>query len=221
MNWHCWSISCKFAMYFFTYQYNQWQVSTLLNVHVWHARNNDALEVNEQVLDVTLFQLETNQHQLKDSLSALTRKENLRDPTKLDLTDIQGTSVIAIIVSLQWCLHGCSDDNQECQFFSHVLRYLTMSTGLQVELQDWMILPYEVEFRQKIGTGGLYFPLSSLSAFYNVLWPHLHNSGQVFLGIWNNTPVVLKVLMMASGITPSSMVCDSFCFADKLLIPCL
>ena len=67
-------------------------------------------------------------------------------------------SVMAIIVSLKRRLDTRSDGDRELQFFSHVLRYLTTSTGQQVELQRWMITSYEVEFGRMIGAGGLCAP---------------------------------------------------------------
>jgi hypothetical protein len=42
-----------------------------------------------------------------------------------------------------------------------------------------------------------------------------HNSGQVFLGTWNNTPVALKVLTTQGGIVPSSMVRYGINIADE------
>ena len=71
-------------------------------------------------------------------------------------TDTPGCSVMAMIVSLQRRLDHHSDGERERQFFSHVLRYLTASSGLRVELQSWMITSYEVEFGPRIGSGGLY-----------------------------------------------------------------
>ena len=62
---------------------------------------------------------------------------------------------MAMIVSLQRRLEGRSDGDRERQFFSHVMRYLTTSSGIRVELQSWMITYYDVEFGQKIGSGGL------------------------------------------------------------------
>jgi hypothetical protein len=62
---------------------------------------------------------------------------------------------MAMIVSLQRRLDSCSDGDQEQKFFAHVLRYLTTSSGIQVELQNWMITSYDVEFGRKIGSGGL------------------------------------------------------------------
>ena len=132
-------------------------------------------------------------------------------------TDKDGSSVMAIIVSLQRRLNNLLDGPQERQFFSYVLRYLTVSSGLRVELQNWMITPYEVEFGPKIGSGRL-----CVSVVLVLLWLiHIHNSGQVFLGTWDNTPVALKVLTTQGGIMPSSMVCCGINIADEVLMLCV
>ena len=60
------------------------------------------------------------------------------------------------MVSLQCCLDHGADGDREWQFFSHTLKYLTTVSGRQVEMQNWMITSYEVEFRPQIGSGGLY-----------------------------------------------------------------
>ena len=70
-------------------------------------------------------------------------------------TDTQDGSVVAMIVSLQRRLDLRLDGDRELQFFSHVLRYLTTTSGIRVELQSWMITSYEVEFGPKIGSGRL------------------------------------------------------------------
>jgi hypothetical protein len=63
---------------------------------------------------------------------------------------------MAMMVSLEKRLQTGSDDDREHQFFAHTLRYLTTTSGRQVETEDWMITPYEVEFGREIGSGGLY-----------------------------------------------------------------
>ena len=66
---------------------------------------------------------------------------------------------MAMMVSLQRRLQTGSDDNRERQFFAYTLRYLTTFSGRQVEMEDWMVTSYEVEFGHEIGSGGLYvFP---------------------------------------------------------------
>ena len=117
-----------------------------------------------------------------------------------------------MIVSLQRRLDSHSDDGRERRFFTHVLLYLTTSSGLRIELQNWMVTSYEVEFGPKIGSGGLYVfsivvvdPRGVLFANYEC------NSGQVYLGTWNNTQIALKVLVTETGTFPSSTVgCGSY-----------
>ena len=61
-----------------------------------------------------------------------------------------------MMVSLERRLQTGSDENRERQFFTHTLQYLTTSSGRQVEMEEWIITSYEVEFGHEIGSGGLY-----------------------------------------------------------------
>jgi hypothetical protein len=113
---------------------------------------------------------------------------------------------MAMMVSLQRRLDNLSDSEQERQFFSHALRYLTTASGRQVEMENWMITSYEVEFGRRIGSGGLYaiFLISIFCSFCSlVLNDH---SGEVFMGTWNNTQVAIKVMKTEGGVMPSSTV---------------
>jgi len=60
-----------------------------------------------------------------------------------------------MMISLQKRLQTQSDDSSERQFFAHTLRYFTTASGRQVELEDWTITSYEVDFAHEIGSGGL------------------------------------------------------------------
>lgn len=62
---------------------------------------------------------------------------------------------MAMMVSLQKRLQTGSDEDRERQFFTHTLRCLTTCSGRQVELEDWSVTSYEVEFGHEIGSGGL------------------------------------------------------------------
>jgi hypothetical protein len=62
---------------------------------------------------------------------------------------------MAMMVSLQRRLRAGTDEDAERQFFAHSLQYLTASSGRQVELEDWTVTSYEVEFGLEIGSGGL------------------------------------------------------------------
>jgi hypothetical protein len=63
---------------------------------------------------------------------------------------------VAMMVSLEKRFQTVSDDDRDHHFFAHTLRYLTTASGRQVEMEDWMITSYEVEFGCQIGSGGLY-----------------------------------------------------------------
>jgi hypothetical protein len=62
---------------------------------------------------------------------------------------------MAMMVLLQRRLDHSSDDDREREFFSHILQYITTISGRQVEIENWMITSYEVEFGPQIGSGGL------------------------------------------------------------------
>jgi len=111
--------------------------------------------------------------------------------------------MMAMMVSLQRRLQAESIEDREQQFFAHTLRYLTTSSGRQVEMEDWMVTSYEVEFGHEIGSGGLYgnFSFVDLAPLLNAFF-----SGQVFKGSWKRAQVALKVLMMEDGAVPSSVV---------------
>ena len=120
---------------------------------------------------------------------------------------------MAMMVSLEHRLRAGSDEDVERRFFMHTLRYLTTSSGRQVEMEDWMVTSYEVEFGQEIGSGGLYVFSTPFRTLWCICSLLVSVSGQVFEGNWNKTKVALKVLVMEDGITPSSKVClenDSF-----------
>ena len=72
------------------------------------------------------------------------------------LPDARQSNTMALTASLQRRLQGRSNnDERERQFFRHSLRYLTTSSGHQVELENWTITSYDVEFGREIGSGGL------------------------------------------------------------------
>jgi len=46
-------------------------------------------------------------------------------------------------------------DQEELIFFSQSFRYLLTASGQQVDIKPWTISPFDVEFAEVIGVGGL------------------------------------------------------------------
>jgi len=86
------------------------------------------------------------------------------------------------MVCLRRRLESRSDGDREQQFFGYVLQLLTAIHGYEVDVEDWMITSYEVEFGPRIGYGGF---------------------GEVYKGMWNRMQVAIKVLRTDSGLIPS------------------
>jgi hypothetical protein len=72
--------------------------------------------------------------------------------------DSKHNSVIAMMASLQKQLEQCFGRDRDHDFFTHVFHYLSVTSGRHVQLESWTITPYEVEFEQEIGSGGLFVP---------------------------------------------------------------
>jgi hypothetical protein len=63
-----------------------------------------------------------------------------------------------MMASLQRHIDQQIGGDRERQFFSHSLRYLSTSSGSQVQWENWMVTSFEVDFKEEIGSGGLYGP---------------------------------------------------------------
>jgi hypothetical protein len=63
--------------------------------------------------------------------------------------------MLAMIVSIHRYLERQSGDDQETRFLSHSLKRMTTLSGRQMEVKNWMITSFDVEFEEKIGCGGL------------------------------------------------------------------
>ena len=89
----------------------------------------------------------------------------------LPAVDIRQDDCMAMMVSLQRRLDSPLDGDRERQFFSHALRYLNITSGRQVVMENWMITSYEVEFGPRIGSGSLYatFLVSIYCAFCSLV----------------------------------------------------
>jgi hypothetical protein len=73
----------------------------------------------------------------------------------LYFTEINQNNMLAMMASLHRRLNVALVNDQEQNFYSHTLQYLTSMSGRQVRLEDWMVASYDVEYGQEIGVGGL------------------------------------------------------------------
>jgi hypothetical protein len=95
--------------------------------------------------------------------------------------DAHQQNMMVMMVSLHRCLKTGSDTDREQQFFKHALRSLVTSSGCQVEMEDWMITSYDVEFSHKIGSGGLYVP-TSMRQMRGIISQHIFPVGKYSKG---------------------------------------
>lgn len=97
-----------------------------------------------------------------------------------------------------------SDKNDlEQEFFLHTLECLAAFNGCDVIAGNWMITPYEVEFGQRIGVGGLYIYIQD-RAFTCAIISLI--CGEVHKGTWHNSEVSIKTFKTKSGFIPSPTV---------------
>jgi len=139
------------------------KLSNLIDTNEWSSKMEEGLVKDQQLLHNQLGNLETDRQEL------------------FQLLDIHGSET-ALLVCLQRRLASQSDSDRERQFFHYILQLLTARNEFDVEVEDWMITSYEVEFGPRIGFGGF---------------------GEVYKGMWNKAPVAIKVLRTDSGLIPS------------------
>ena len=131
-----------------------------MNIQAWQSRNDEARATDQQALNDRLNDLESNHNKLVMALSVSVVILGIFTCLNMCI-DAKQDNMIAMMVSLQRRVEDTSDGDRERQFFSHTLRYLTTASGRQVEVENWMITPYEVEFGPEIGSGGLYVIVSN------------------------------------------------------------
>jgi hypothetical protein len=73
----------------------------------------------------------------------------------LCITEINQNNTLAMMAALQRRLNVAPGNDQEQNFYSHTLQYLTSMSGQQVQLEDWMVASYDVDYGPEIGVGGL------------------------------------------------------------------
>ena len=125
----------------------------------WQSRNELAQRADQATLHQRFDTLETNHTSLARTLSMFKSRRMSSFCLQIPLSDQQHSSIIAMIVSLKWLLNNTSDRAREHQFLSHSIRFLTTSSGQHIELENWMVTSFEVEFGPKIGSGSLYVHL--------------------------------------------------------------
>ncbi|KAJ7191761.1 kinase-like domain-containing protein, partial [Mycena pura] len=139
-------------------------ISGLLSMQDMFRNNETARIEDTSMLNAQLKELEKNQDDLRNVL------------------EINHSNMLAMMASLQQRLNATPNNNQEQTFYSHTLQYLTSMSGQQVQLEDWMIAPFDVDYGREVGVGGF---------------------GKVYQGTWNQTKVAIKVLHNVAGFTPS------------------
>jgi hypothetical protein len=61
---------------------------------------------------------------------------------------------MAVLVAIQRRLNVRLASGRERTFLERSMQYLSTASGCQVQLEDWMITSYEVDFGQQVGAGG-------------------------------------------------------------------
>ncbi|KAJ7919416.1 hypothetical protein B0H13DRAFT_2320404 [Mycena leptocephala] len=118
------------------------------------------------------------QHMLRDNENARRLEDEL---------DINNKNMLAIMVSTERRMEENQNRNSpEQTFYAHMLYYLASTSGGHVKLEDWVISPFDVDYRPEIGAGGLLF-------------------GTVYKGTWKRTEVAIKLIHNGSGITANML----------------
>ncbi|KAF7345299.1 Kinase-like protein [Mycena sanguinolenta] len=98
--------------------------------------------------------------------------------------DINHKNMLAMMVSIERRLEENRAGNAlERDFYAHTQHYLSLTSGRQVELENWMISAFDVDYGPEIGAGGF---------------------GTVFKGTWNRTEVAIKLIHNGSGIAANA-----------------
>lgn len=136
----------------------KYKMSLLFDEAAWQSKIDDARGMDRQILNNKLDSLEANSSQLEEALSIFCYCiiDILLISASSGFSELQDNDMVPIMVCLQRQLESRSIGGRERQFFSHVVQYLSSFTGSQVNVENWMITPYEVDFGQRIGVGGLY-----------------------------------------------------------------
>jgi hypothetical protein len=91
----------------------------------------------------------------RDAQYALTGFHFLADAYCYSVPDVQQNNMVTMMPFLQRQLDQNLGGVRERQLFSSSLFYLSTASGRQVQLENWMVTSFDVEFGPEIGTGGL------------------------------------------------------------------
>ncbi|KAF7362871.1 Kinase-like protein [Mycena venus] len=142
------------------------QITSVLRGQHWQERNDAARQEDQRQLAAKLDLLQANDMKLMETLQV--NQEN----------------VVAMMAALMRQMNSSAARcGPEYNFYSRALRRLSVVSSQKVELRDEMVTVYEVDFEEKIGSGGF---------------------GDVYRGIWHKTEVALKIIRTAGGVVPTS-----------------
>jgi hypothetical protein len=133
---------------------------TKIHAHVqiqdWQQRNESAREADQRLLYEKLNDLEANIDGLAEVLGTYSNAHCSRMKIESTLiSDERHGSMLAMMASLQRRLDSLVEGERERRFLICSLAYLQRASGEQVELEDWTITAFDVEFGKKIGSGSL------------------------------------------------------------------
>jgi hypothetical protein len=133
------------------------QISSLLNIHDWQKRNDDARLKDQKALHNRMNELESNHSQLRElfSMSFLLLHPGLMCNIWLVLLGAQHHSLETMMVSLTQIIEERSGGDRELEFFSRCVGYLSAMSRRQIQRESWMITSFDIEFGSEIGSGGL------------------------------------------------------------------
>ncbi|KAJ7456037.1 kinase-like domain-containing protein [Mycena galericulata] len=140
---------------------NKFKITALLNINHMLRHNESARREDMDALNTRFSALESSQTELRRAL------------------EINQSNILAMMVSIERRMDQHNQNDAERGFYSHTLHYLRSTSGKMINLEDWMISAFDVDYGSEIGAGGF---------------------GTVFQGTWNRTQVAIKVVHNASGV---------------------
>ncbi|KAF7973138.1 hypothetical protein HWV62_16188 [Athelia sp. TMB] len=143
-------------------------------------------------IDLSSWQTQNDEARAEDQKAFLARLDELwkKQLDIKDLFDTRQDNVMVILIAIQRRLDTTVVNVPERRFLSKSVKYLRALSGRQAKIQDWMMTSFDVHFTQPepIASGGY---------------------GDIFLGKWLQTDVVLKVLVAPGGAGASPKIIET------------